>query len=249
MSYYSTGEVSKKLNLSVRTLRYYDQIDLITPSFKDEHGKRFYNDADVLKIEKVTILKSLQLPLKDIKKVLSQLTIEQLLSIHKQSLRQNIAELEQAVLHTNTLLNILKVEGDLQWEHLIPLVRKERSDEKEKGNWNKFFDEEEQTILQEQLPKLEQDDKLINKWMNLLKRIDLCVAKNIGPESEEGKLIASDVLLLTDEMFAGNRELEEKFWRVRKSADKSGLLNLYPIKKEVICFLEDAIYLFEQARE
>ena len=40
MIYLSTGELSKQLNISVRTIRYYDQIGLIKPSKKAAGGKR-----------------------------------------------------------------------------------------------------------------------------------------------------------------------------------------------------------------
>ena len=62
-SYY--GQVSKQFNISVRTLRYYDQIELLAPSFKDENGRRYYSEADLFTLEKITLLKSLMLPLED----------------------------------------------------------------------------------------------------------------------------------------------------------------------------------------
>ena len=47
MKRWTTGEVSKQRNISIRTLRYYDQIDLLTPSFKDDNGKRYYSEDDL----------------------------------------------------------------------------------------------------------------------------------------------------------------------------------------------------------
>ncbi|MBZ9537062.1 MerR family DNA-binding transcriptional regulator, partial [Cytobacillus oceanisediminis] len=47
MKRWSIGEVSRQRNLSKRTLRYYDQIKLLTPSFKDEYGRRFYSEEDL----------------------------------------------------------------------------------------------------------------------------------------------------------------------------------------------------------
>ncbi|AVQ99548.1 hypothetical protein OBCHQ24_11160 [Oceanobacillus iheyensis] len=39
MKYFSTGEVAKKLNITKRTIRYYDSIGLVV---KDQNGKRCY---------------------------------------------------------------------------------------------------------------------------------------------------------------------------------------------------------------
>lgn len=56
---WTTGEVAKLRNIYVRTLRYYDQIDLLNPSIKDENGKRFYAEEDLFKLENINIKISL----------------------------------------------------------------------------------------------------------------------------------------------------------------------------------------------
>src|SRR4051794_31201230 len=46
--HYSIGEVSKLANISVQTLRYYDQIDLFKPSYVDpQTNYRYYKDAQL----------------------------------------------------------------------------------------------------------------------------------------------------------------------------------------------------------
>lgn len=60
-------------------------------------------------------------------------------------------------------------------------------------------------------------------------------------DSQEGQLIAHDTLLLSNEIFNGDIELAKKFWEVRQSEEISADLNLYPVKKEIISFLEKAI--------
>lgn len=124
MCFYSIGEVAKKLNISVRTLRYYDQIGLMKPSQKGENGKRLYSNQDLLTLEKITLLKKLNLSLSDIEKVLSKITIEQLLLAHKEALQQKVEELNNSIKATNTILNIIHLEGDLNWEELLPLIQK-----------------------------------------------------------------------------------------------------------------------------
>ncbi|GGE61052.1 MerR family transcriptional regulator [Priestia taiwanensis] len=241
MDYYSTGSVAKKLHITVRTLRYYDEIELASPSIRKENGTRYYTNEDILHIEKITILKNLQLPLSEIQELLNNITTEQLLLAHKKSLHEKKEQLELSLAHTNELLNISKIEGQVNWEHLIPLVRNELQHKEEAECWSDYFSNEEQKALATKLPKMEQDDSTIKKWMNIIRRIELCLHKNITPFSLEGQIIAEDVVILSDEMFGGDKELEQKFWEVRKSENKSASLNLYPIKQEVILFLEEAV--------
>ncbi|AST94157.1 MULTISPECIES: MerR family transcriptional regulator [Sutcliffiella] len=248
MTLFSTGEVSKKLNISLRTLRYYDQIGLVVPTIKKDNGKRYYSEEDMLLLEKIVLLKTTSMSLKDIKKIIHSITIEKILTVHKEQLEMNIERLTQSLYHTTTLLNILKLEGQLKWDHLLPLLPEEGNNNKDRKQklWNDLFSTEEQTILSGNLPKME--DPLIIKWINIVKRVELCLQNGILPSSAEGQLIVVDVDILTKESFGDHPELIEKFWEARKSEETSAKLGLYPIHKEVLNFLEEAIVYQETSK-
>ncbi|MCL1702963.1 MerR family transcriptional regulator [Lysinibacillus sp. Bpr_S20] len=48
---YSIGEFAKKTGVTIRTLHYYDEIDLLKPSFTSAAGRRFYSNDDIIKID------------------------------------------------------------------------------------------------------------------------------------------------------------------------------------------------------
>lgn len=245
LNFHSTGEVAKMLDISVRTLRYYDQIGLMIPNKKDAYGKRLYSDKDLVILKKITILKMLKLSLNNISKIISKVTIEQLLYAHRDFLQQKIVELQASVKHTNSLLNSVKLEGDLKWEQLIPLIQEVQTKESGSEEWNNYFTEQEELALRDSLPKMNQDNPQVKQWINLARRIELCLERGDNIDSEEGQIIAEDASLLSDELFAGNEELGEKFYQIRKSPEKSRAINLYPVKQEVLEFLEGAIQVFE----
>lgn len=252
MAYYSTGEVSKKLKMSLRTLRYYDQIGLAVPSMREDNGRRYYSDEDMLLLQKIALLKSTSMSLQDMKKIINQVTIDRVLSVHKEQLETNMNQLKEALQHTNTLLNILKLDGELHWDQLTPLVLEEersRSRENAKRQWESLFSQEEISILSKQLPKLEDDQGQTIKWINLVKRIELCLEEGKAPSSKEGQFIAEDVELLTKETFGDHPEMVEKFWEARKSETASTALQLYPIKNEVLAFIEKAVAVYYEQRE
>ncbi len=232
--YLSTGELSKQLNISVRTIRYYDQIGLIKPSKKASAGKRYYSQEDIMNLEKILLLKSLNLSLEDSKKILAEQSMSDVLLAHKSLLQEQLYHLNNSLQHTQSLLNILDLEGAIHWEDLISLV----VTSKEEKDWSKYFSLEEQSLLKSQLPKLENDELTTKKWINLIKRIELCLEKKISPQSEEGQLIVEDLNILTAETFGNNDELIEAFWEVRKSESASQELGLYPIDASIIEFLE-----------
>ena len=59
LKYYKTGQFAKLANVSERTIRYYDKIGLLKPSFVMENGYRQYSDLDLLKLQKILSLKHL----------------------------------------------------------------------------------------------------------------------------------------------------------------------------------------------
>ena len=64
---FAIGQVSKMTGLSVRTLRYYDEIGLLKPSDYTEGHHRLYTEDDVTVLMKIVFLKELGFPLKKIK--------------------------------------------------------------------------------------------------------------------------------------------------------------------------------------
>lgn len=71
MSEYTTGQLAKVAQISVRTIQYYDKKGLLKPSQLNDNGNRIYNDTDLNKLKLILLLKSLGLPLKAIGEILS----------------------------------------------------------------------------------------------------------------------------------------------------------------------------------
>jgi len=63
------GDVAKKANTSIRTLRYYEEIGLISPSGRTDGGFRKYSQEDFDKILIIQRLKTLGLTLSEIKEL------------------------------------------------------------------------------------------------------------------------------------------------------------------------------------
>ena len=47
MSLYTTGELAKKCNVSVRTIQYYDERGILVPTDLTEGGRRLFSEKDV----------------------------------------------------------------------------------------------------------------------------------------------------------------------------------------------------------
>jgi len=61
--HYQIGEVAEMVGLSLRTIRYYEEIELVSPSGRTEGGFRLYTDSDVSRLRLVKALKPVGLSL------------------------------------------------------------------------------------------------------------------------------------------------------------------------------------------
>jgi len=70
MSKYTTGEMAKLCNVSVRTVQFYDTKGLLPPTELSEGDRRLYSDDDLRRFQFVITLKAIGLSLNSIKNVL-----------------------------------------------------------------------------------------------------------------------------------------------------------------------------------
>lgn len=71
---YQIGAFSRVVGLSVKTLRYYHDIGLLTPAKIDEDsGYRYYSEAEFIRAERIRFLKGMQFTLPEIGEVLEHL--------------------------------------------------------------------------------------------------------------------------------------------------------------------------------
>lgn len=64
------GEVADRVGLSLRTLRYYEEIDLVRPSGRSPGGFRLYDEADIARVAFIKQLKPLEFSLEQIRELL-----------------------------------------------------------------------------------------------------------------------------------------------------------------------------------
>jgi len=119
---YSTGELAEACGISVRTVQYYDEKGLLPPADTSEGGRRIYTDADVAKLRKILLLKSLGLQLVAIRGVLesnaSGQVLQDILQEQDRKLEAEVAK-RQAARETIALMTRgLQEKGELPAESI-----------------------------------------------------------------------------------------------------------------------------------
>lgn len=67
---YQIGEVTERVGLSVRTVRYYEEVGLVVPSDRTSGGFRLFTDADIERLTMVRELKPLGFSLDEVREIL-----------------------------------------------------------------------------------------------------------------------------------------------------------------------------------
>lgn len=91
---YKISELSKITKLTVKALRYYDEQELLKPSYRAENLYRYYDDNDFKKAQLIALLRELDFSISEIKDIVSQYDGEDDLSYYlvekQQMIRQQI---------------------------------------------------------------------------------------------------------------------------------------------------------------
>lgn len=92
MSKYTTGEIAKLCNVSVRTVQYYDSRDILVPSEISEGGRRLYSEEDVKRLQVICFLRDAGIGINSIGELLSEEHPEKVISVLLEQQEQTLKE-------------------------------------------------------------------------------------------------------------------------------------------------------------
>lgn len=81
MSKYTTGEIAKLTEVSVRTVQYYDDRGILTPSELSEGGRRLYSEDDLKRMHIICFLRKAGLSINGISSLFTEKNPEQVIGI------------------------------------------------------------------------------------------------------------------------------------------------------------------------
>ena len=126
MSQFSTGELAKEAGVSVRTVQYYDQRGILSPSEVTEGGRRIYHEADLRRLQFICFLRDMDFSIAQIAKLMREDNMEQVLvllvmdqiehlegSLTESKRKLNRAKELQKIAYTLSILNSHVVSFDL----------------------------------------------------------------------------------------------------------------------------------------
>ena len=98
-------QLSAKLNISTRTLRYYEKLGLISSIRKEGSAYRTYDEDTILRIRQIIILRKLRIPLKQIGEILKSNSANAAIQV----LETNLSEIDDELTSLSTIRDIIKI--------------------------------------------------------------------------------------------------------------------------------------------
>ncbi|PUA40178.1 transcriptional regulator [Paenibacillus elgii] len=245
---YRIGQLAKEAGISIRTLRYYDELGVLKPSFVSEAGYRYYSHEDVMKLHHIATLKQLGFKLPQIRRVLEEEAGRsrterwthairlQMETIRKEKKRLDLLErMLQTTLRTIELRNDVPTEELLLFIHALQSGQTETAAESvQRVNRMKRFAPDELPII-ESLPRLEENDPRADEWISLLREIHGHLGE--PPDSPASRRLAERLLEIEGQWFGDREDLLEKYWEWIRP-EPGGSEKVLGLDEETMAYIE-----------
>ncbi len=117
--YYTAGELANLTGVSYKTIRHYHKIGLLEPEKYTETGYRQYSMKSVEILQRILMLKYLNFPLDEIKKILLEEEVKDTFSKQEKLLQAQEEHISQIL---RAVREMQKVEEAERWEQLLKII-------------------------------------------------------------------------------------------------------------------------------
>lgn len=224
---YTVGQLAKLMDVSVRTLHYYDEIGLLKPSAKSEAGYRYYTKDDLIQLQQILVLKQLGFKLTQIKEMLGHSKSKpkkaekwkQVFEMELEKIAKEKRRLEQMEQSLHAVLHSLELTGDVTTDYIVAIIQSVQMDYGE-SFLSRNFTKDEQSTLLKQMPNLFNDNAKTKKWINLLKKVHRTKSEPI--DSVLSQQLAVEIMEFIEEDLQIDHSLIDKYWeKIRPDDDGS----------------------------
>ena len=124
--YYTSGEFAEKAHVSIRTIRYYDQKNLLKPAARAKGGARRYTDQDFAKLQQILLLKYLGFSLSEIREMTigsgdAQVLLNSL-QIQKRLAEERLEEMKNVITAIDSTSQALKSNRQVDLSQMLKLI-------------------------------------------------------------------------------------------------------------------------------
>jgi DNA-binding transcriptional MerR regulator len=201
---WKVGELARRTGLSVRTLHYYDEIGLLSPSRRTDSGHRLYTAGDVVRLQQIKSLQQLGFRLREIRECLDRpdFPLQRVLQLHLSRLRERI-ELERRLCERLQEVAARLGSGEEFIETVMEVIgMSERLEKYYTPEQLEYLEQRRREVGEERIRQAEAE------WAELIERVSTEMEAGTDPSNERVQALARRWMELVNEFTGGDPGIE-----------------------------------------
>lgn len=241
---WQTDEFAKLTKVTVRTLHYYDRLNLLKPQRRTVKGFRLYGIGEFARLQQITTLKFIGFSLKQIKEILGrqQFDLAETLQLQRDVIESQVKRLNLALEAISRAEQLFAQNGatDLEsFRQIVEVINMEK-------NWDwtkKYYSEEAIKKIEDRkhLWSPELQERVTKEWNDLTRDVEIAIADGVKPSDERAQELAARWNKLIEEFTGGGAVVREGLNKMY--ADEKNWQTEWkkPFSDEVRSFINDAM--------
>jgi DNA-binding transcriptional MerR regulator len=229
---WKVGELARRTGLSVRTLHYYDEIGLLSPSRRTEAGHRLYTAGDVVRLQQIKSLRYLGFGLEEIRACLdrSGLPLGRVIELHLSRLREQI-ELQQKVRdRLEAMAARVHATDGVSAEELVEMATEviemsERSEKYYTPEQREYLEQRRRSLGEERIREVEEE------WPRLIEQVRAEMEAGTEPANERVQQLAKRWMELIQEFTGGDPGIERSVSNMWQQEESIHGMNTAPMRE------------------
>ncbi len=210
---WKVGDLAKRTGLSIRTLHYYEEIGLLTPSYRTQSGHRLYDASDIIRLQQIMSLRQLGFSLDEIRDCLnlSDFSFERVIELHISRLKEQIETERRLCNRLEAIAASLRSSEEISLEEVIQTIE-------EITMLEKYYTPEQLKELKERGQQIgeERIRQVEAEWQELMDQVRAEMDKGTDPASDRVQQLAARWTGLVQEFTNNDPGIERavgKMWQ------------------------------------
>ncbi len=205
------GQLARRTGLSVRTLHYYDEIGLLSPSRRGESGYRLYGEPEIARLQQIASLRQLGFALDEIREILTSpgISVRQVIELHLMKIGEQIAAMERLRQRLDAIARGLRANGTVTTEALLETMEV-------MNRMEKYYTSEQLEMLKQRREELgdEHIRAVEAEWPQLIAQVRAEYEHGTDPADPTVQALAKRWMELVREFTGGDPGITQSVQRV-----------------------------------
>lgn len=217
--------IAQKLNISKRTIRFYEEKELISPTKHENNQYRTFTDEDIWRLQTIITLREIGFTISDIKLILGEIdtnqhhSLKHYLEIQRYSLYRTLLEYRQQISTTDQMITLLQHQDTVPLNEIFNLaegakrLREARSEWVDRWNYDTYATKHDHIVESSNSP-YPNYHTILNTILNMTKPSPLELGLDLGTGTGNlaGKFLSNGYpIIAVDQSSEMLKQCKEKF--------------------------------------